>query len=197
MDYKSATTADSKSGMRMITRSAVDENTALFSGLTDKTRAKAIVALSGDIAGSSQSEACAGEEGQTVINEDNGQETNGQHPVSSKQQVGEPLFESSEFDDTAELNIDDTAVTTINNIFVNELFPEHSSSISYENDVMLDKASYPETIEGCIQVIVELRQAAEALHLIDIANEHFLGCLQSDALEVPNIFLIENREREH
>jgi len=49
--------------------------------------------------------------------------------VSSKQQVGEPLFESIEFDDTAELNINDTAETTINRNVVNELFPDHSSSV--------------------------------------------------------------------
>jgi len=35
-------------------------------------------------------------EEQTVINEEDDQETNGQHPVSSKQQVGEPLIVSSE-----------------------------------------------------------------------------------------------------
>jgi len=66
----------------MITRSAVDENTVLFSGLTDKTKAKANVALSGDITGSSQSDVCVVEEEQTVINKDDGKKTNGQHPVS-------------------------------------------------------------------------------------------------------------------
>jgi len=188
----------------MITRSAVDKNTVLFSGLTDKTRAKAIVALSGDIAGSSQSDVGAVEAGKAIINEDECQETNGQHPVSSKQQVDEPLFEFIEFDDTAELKIgeplfefiefDDTAESTSNKSVVNELFPEH---FFISVDVMIDKASYPKTIEGCIQVIVKLRHAAEALYLIDIAKEHFLGCLQSDALSAQPLFDRENREREH
>jgi len=68
----------------MLTRSAVDENTVLFTGLTDKTRTKAIIALSGDIIGSSQADVCAVEEEQMVINEEDGQETNTQHPESSK-----------------------------------------------------------------------------------------------------------------
>jgi len=99
--------ADSELGKRMTTRSAVDENTILVSGLTGKTKTKAIVTLSIEISGPSQSGACSSEEGQAIIGE-------GNFPVSSKQHVGEPLFESIEFDDTAELNIDDTAELNIN-----------------------------------------------------------------------------------
>jgi len=158
----------------MITGSAVEEDTVFFSGLTDKTKAKAIVALWGDINGSSQTDVCTVEEEQMVINEEDGQETNGQYPVSYKQQVGEPLIVSSDLDDTAELNIDVNDVTTINQSIVDELFTEQSSSISYKNVVILDRASDPETIEGCIQVINELSHADKALHLIITENEHLL-----------------------
>jgi len=124
----------------MTTCSAVDKNTVLVSGLTGKTKAKAIiVTLASDITGPFQSGACALEEGQAIINEDDVQETEGPHPVSSKQQVREPLFESIEFNDTAELNIDDTADITIKKSVVSKLFPEHSLSIIYENDVILGK----------------------------------------------------------
>jgi len=47
--YKSATTADSDLGRRMTTRSSVDKNTVLVSGLPVKARAKPIVSLSSDI----------------------------------------------------------------------------------------------------------------------------------------------------
>jgi len=140
--------ADSRPGIRMITRSAVDENTVFFSGITDTTRAKAIVALSGDLTISSQSDVSAVEKKQTVINEENDQETNGKHQVSSKQQVGELLIVSSELDETAELNIDANDVTTTIQNIVDDLFTIQSSTISYKNDVILDRASYPETIEG-------------------------------------------------
>jgi len=49
----------------MTTRSAVDENTILVSGLTGKTKFKVIVTLPSDIAGPSQSGACSSEEVQT------------------------------------------------------------------------------------------------------------------------------------
>jgi len=59
-------------------------------------------------------------EEQTVINEEDDQvineedESNGQHRVSSKQQVDELLIVSNELDDTDELDIDFNDVTTIN-----------------------------------------------------------------------------------
>jgi len=115
IEYKSARMADSMPGWRMLTRSGVDENTILCSGLTNKTKAK--VALSVDITVLSQSDVYTVEEKQTIFNEDN-QETNGQHPVSSKQQVGELLIVPSEFDDTAELNIDVNDMTTSNQSIV-------------------------------------------------------------------------------
>jgi len=88
-------------------------------------------------------------------------------------------------------------VTTFNKSFIDELFLEHSSLISYENDVILGRASYPETIEGCIQVIDELRHAEKAPHITITENEHSLGCLQSDALSAQNEVDREHREREH
>jgi len=88
-------------------------------------------------------------------------------------------------------------VTTINQSIIDKLFTEHSSSTIYENDVMLDKASYPETIEGCIQVINELRHAQQALHLTITENEYLLECLQSDALRAESELDKEHREWEH
>jgi len=90
------------------------------------------------------------EEEQTIINDDNGQEKNRQHPVSSKQQVDISLILSRELDDTAELDID-----VNDESFIDELITELSPPIIYENDVMRDRASYHETIEDCIQVINE------------------------------------------
>jgi len=162
----------------MLTRSGVDENTILCSGFTNKTKAKAIVALSVDITVPSQSKV---KEEQTIINEDD-QETNGQHPVSSKQQVGELLIVPNEFDDTAELIIDVIDATTINQSIDDKLFIEHSPPSSYANNAILYRASYPDTIEGCIKVIVELRHAEKALHLTITENEHVLECLQSNPL---------------
>jgi len=130
----------------------------------------------------SQMNECAVEKEQTVINDEDDQETDGQLPVSSKQQVGEPLFVSSKFDDTAELNFDADDFTTIDQSIVDEVFTEHSSSISYKDDVTQDRASYPKTMDGCIQVINELRHAVKTLHLTINENEHLLGCLQADTL---------------
>jgi len=129
------------------------------------------------------------EKEQTVINDEDGLESNGQHPVSSKQQVDKPLILSRELDDTAELDID-----VNNESIIDELFTELSSSIINENDVMLDRASYPETIEGRIQIIDELRQAQKALHLPIAKNEHLWGCLQSDTLHTERE--LEHREQE-
>jgi len=197
MECKSSTTANSMPGMCMITRSGVDENTVFFSGKTDTTRATAIVAWSGDLTISSQSDVDSVEEEQTFIDKEGDQETNGQYPVSSKQQVDKLLIVFNELDDTAQLNIDVKDLTTIFQSIVDELFSEQSSSISYENDVLLKRASYPETIEGCIQVINELRHAQKALHLTITNNEHLLECLQSDGLRAERELDKEHREQEH
>jgi len=157
----------------MTTPSAVHENSVLVSGLTGKTKARAIVTFSSDITDPSQSGAGASKDEQAITNEEDAQDTKGQHPVSSKQQVGEPLFEPIEFDDTAELNIDDTAEITRNKSVVSELFPEHSSSIICENDIILNTVSYPDTIEGCIQDITKLRHREKAFHLINTENDFF------------------------
>jgi len=164
MEGKSSTTVDSMPGMSRMTRSTV----------------------------LSQSDVYTVEEEQTIIKDDNCQETNRQHPVSSKQQVDKPIILSRELDDTAELDIDVNYESIID-----ELFTEHSSSIIYENDVMLNKATYPETIEGCIQVINELRQAQKALHLPIAENEHLLGCLQSDALNTQQETVRLHRVQKH
>jgi len=168
----------------------------LCSGLTNKTKAKAIVALSVDITVPSQSDVYTVEEEQTIINEDD-QEKNGQHPVSSKKQVGELLIVPSEFDDTAELNIDVIDATTVNQSIDDELFIEQSLPSSYANDVIIDRASYPDTIKGCIKVIDELRHAQKALHLTITENGHLWECLQSDTLRAERELDDELREREH
>jgi len=67
------------------------------------------VTFTSDITDPSQSGTGASEDEQAITNEEDSQNTKKQHPVSSKQQVGEPLFKPIEFDDTAELNFDDTA----------------------------------------------------------------------------------------
>jgi len=154
MEYESATTADSMPEMRRITRSTVDENTVMFAGLPVKTKVNTIVALSVGISVPPLSDVYIVEEEQTIINDDFGQETNIQHPVSSKRQVDKPLILSRELDVIAELDID-----VNDESIIDDLFTKHSSSIIYENDVMLDRASYPDTIEGCIKVIDELRHA--------------------------------------
>jgi len=151
----------------MTTQFAVDENTVLVSGLTGKTKARAV------ITDHSQSGAVAPEDAQAITKEEDAQDTEVQHPVSSKQQVGDPLFETTEFDDTAEFNIDDTAELTINKRIVSERFPEHSLSSIYENDVILDTVSYPDTIEGCIQAFTKLRHRKKDLHLINTENDFF------------------------
>jgi len=162
--YKSATTADSDLGKRMTTRSSVDKNTVLVSVLPVKTKAKPIVTLSSDIFSPSQLGNGVTEDEQAIINED---------PVSSKQQVDESVFEPFEFDDTAELKLDDTTEITINKSVVSEIFPDHSLSIIDEDDVILNTVSYPDTIEGCIKVISKQRHREKALHLINTENVNF------------------------
>jgi len=94
---------------------------------------------------------------QAIINYEDNQETNEQHPVSSKQQVDKLLIVSNKIDDADRLNFDVKDVTTIIQSIDDELLFEHSSSTSCKNDVILDRASYPDTLEKCIQIIDELR----------------------------------------
>jgi len=174
-------------GMHMITRSRVDENTVFLSGLTDITRAKASFVLSGDLTISSQSDVYTVEEEQTVITEE----------ILLKQHVDKLLIVFNELDDTAKLNIDVNDVTTSNQSIIDEVFIEQSSSISYEDVVTQDRASYPETIDGCIQAINELRHAVKALHFTINENEHLFGCLQADALSTQQGTDQLHRERGH
>jgi len=163
----------------MTTRSAVDENTVLFSGLTGKTKAGAVRP------DPSQSGAAAPEDEQAITKEEDAQDSKGQHLVSSKQQEGDPLLEPIEFDDTTELNIDDIADLTINKRVVNEIFSEDSSSSIYENDVILETVSYPDTI--CIQANTILRHREKDLPLIYTKmKKKWAVC--NWMLEVSNIF---------
>jgi len=59
---------------------------------------------------------------QTIINNEDDQETNGQHPVSSKQQVGKLLIVPNNIDDADKLDFDGNDVTTINQSIDDELF---------------------------------------------------------------------------
>jgi len=104
---------DLKSEIRMLTRTRVEENTILFSGVSDKTGVKAVLAVSGDIIGYSQSDVYTVDEEQTIIDKDNDQELNGQHPVSSRQQVDKPQILSCEFEDTTEIKTDVNVTTAI------------------------------------------------------------------------------------
>jgi len=143
----------------MTTRSAVDENTILVAGLIGKTKARAIV---------SQLGAGASVDDQAIISEE---DTKGQYPVSSKQQVDKSVFEPIDFDDTTEIKLDDTTEITINKSVVSELFPDHSSYSIYEHDFILDTDSFPDTIEGCREFTTTLRHREKALHLINTENE--------------------------
>jgi len=193
MECKSFKTTDLKSEMRMLTRSGVEENTVLFSRVSDKTGVKAILALSVDIIGYSQTDVYSMDEEQTVINNNNGQETNG----SAKQQVDKPLILPCEFDVTAEILIDVIGSTTINQIIDDELFSEQSSSNSYANNVRLDRTSYPETIEGCLKIIDELRQEKKILHLAITKNEQLWRDLKTEARNAQHKLDNEYRERMH
>jgi len=100
-----------------------------------------------EISGPSQSRECLIDKRE---NSDELQQPEGHHSVSSVQKVCEPTFESTKFDDTAELNINDDAVITINKDAIDELAPDHSSSVSQEdvNGVSSEEPSYPYTLEG-------------------------------------------------
>jgi len=148
----------------MTTRSSVDKNTVLVSGLPVKARAKLIVTLSSDITDPSQSVAGATEDDQAIFNKE---------PVVSTQKVNESVFEHIEFNDTAEFKLDDTAEITINKDIVSELFPDHSPSTIDQHDVSLDTVSYPDTIAGCIKVISKLRESERDLNLINTDNVIF------------------------
>jgi len=169
----------------MTTRSAVDNNTILESGITGKSKAKSTVSITSD---PSQSGAGASVDDQAIFNKE---DTKQQHLVPSKQQVDKSLFEPIEFDDTAELNITDNAERTINKSIVSELFPDHSTSIIGEHDVILNTSSYPDTLEECIQVINSLRQREKSLHLINTENNFFWAAC-SRKPEVSNIFYKKN-----
>jgi len=194
MECKSSKTTDLKSEIQLLTRPGVDENTVLFSVVSDKTGVKAVLAVSRDIIGYFQSDAYTVDEEQTIIDKDIDQELNGQHPVSSGQQVDKPLILSCEFKDTTEIKTDVNVTTAIIQITDDKIFFDHSLSIGHENEVTLHRASYPQTIEGCIKVIDELRQTEKALHLTIDENEHLLECLQSDLLGARQEL---DEEREH
>jgi len=182
-EYKSATTADSDLGRRMTTRSAVDKITVLVPGLPVKTMAnKLIVTFPSDITDPSQSGAGASKDEQAITNKD---------PVSLKQQVDESVFKPIEFNDTAELKLDDTTEITINKSIVSELFPEHSSSNIYEDDVILDTVSFPDTIKGCIKFNTTLRHRQKALNLINTEND-FFGVVCKLTQWAPVMFLKKN-----
>jgi len=78
-----------------------------------------------------------------------------------------------------------------------ELFPDNSPSSIDKNDVSIDTTSYPNTIEGCEQIISKLRNREKALHFMNVENEDFLSCLQSDALIVKHRLEKEHLKREH
>jgi len=132
-------------------------------------------------------------------NSDELQQPKGHHPVSSVQNVGEPTFESTEIDDTAELNINDAAVITIIKDAIDELAPDHSSSVSQEdvNSVSSEEPSYLYTLEGCRIEIDVLRSARETLSSTITENGQFLGLLQSDSDKAKNNLGRESRERDH
>jgi len=171
----------------MTTRSLIDLYTVLVPGLPVKTKAKPIVTLSSDVTDPFQSGVGAAKDEQAIFNED---------PVSSKQQVDESVFEPIEFDDTADLKLDDTAEVTINKSVVSELYPNHSPSNIDENDVLLDTVSHLNTIEECMQIISKLRHREKALHLINTGNKKNLGCLQTDAVGARHLFEKKHIEQE-
>jgi len=113
MECQSSTTADLKSEGQMSTRSGVDKDTVMISGLGD---------------------------------DDNGLEINGQHAVPSTHQVDKLLILPCKFEDS-------------NQIIDVGQFTDHSSPIRHVNDVILNRASYPKTIEGCRKVIDELHHS--------------------------------------
>jgi len=196
MECKSSKTTDLKSEIRMLTRSRVDENTVLFSGVSDKTGVKAILALSGDIIGSSQTDAYIVDDEQTIISKDV-QESNGQHPVSSKQQVDKPLILPCELEVTTEIKTDVNVTTAINHIIGDEFFSKQSPSNSFANDVRIDKPSYPETLKGCLKIIDKLHQEKKILHLTIVQDEHLLRDLKTEAQNAQHKLNNEYKERRY
>jgi len=91
--------ADSNFGERMTTRSTVDEKTVFTPDISEVHV---------------QGEACGGQSADLSDGGGDYLETEEQHVTASKQKVGVPTFESLEFDDIDELNIDDTNETTRN-----------------------------------------------------------------------------------
>jgi len=170
----------------MLSRSGVDENLSLL-GVNDETRPNAIGASSGNLTMSSQADGCPVEGEQTVINKE----------ISSEQQVEKLLIASNEFDDTTKLINDANDVATTKQIINDAQFGEHSSSINYESVVILNRTSYPNTIEGCIDVINKLRQSEKALQISIAENEQLLWSTQAQALNGQLKLDKKCRERKH
>jgi len=145
----------------MTIRSAVDKNSILLSALSRKPKAKPSVTLSSDIPDLLQVTADAKEDEQAISIKD---------PVISKQKLNDSVFEPIKFDVNAAL--DDTAEVTINKSVVSELFPDHSPSSIDESDVSIDTVSFPDTIEGCVEVIPKLRNRT-----LNTANDNLATAL--------------------
>jgi len=179
----------------MTTRSAVDKNIALVSGLSGKIQARPA---------DTQANTNLSQPSEVKKTKE---DSKGPLLVTANQQVDRSLFEPIEFNDTTDLNITDTAERTINKsvvdeIFpeleqISELFPEHSSSIINENDVILDSGSYPDTVEECIKIIDALRLQEKSLLSANTDNESFLYRLQADARGTKKLLEKEHTEREH
>jgi len=88
--------------------------------------------------------------------------------VSNPSQQG-----TSASEDTAGLDITDTAERTIDRIVIEEIFPEHSSSVIFESGVIDEIGMYPSTLEACITEIETLRCKEKALQLENSDNKTF------------------------
>jgi len=153
-----------------------------------KTKAKPIVTLSSNIFSVFQLGTGIAKDEPAFINED---------PVSIKRKVDDSVFKPIEFDDTAELKLDDSTEIAINKGIVSKLFPDHFLFIIDEDDVILDTVSYPDTIDECIKVISKLRHREKDLHLINTDNVIFLGHFQADAVSACHLFEKEHIDRDH
>jgi len=186
----------------MTTRSRVNRNIVLASGLSGKLQTKPNDTQANTNPPQS-SEINLNPSQPSVIGK-NTENAKGPLSGSSNKQVNLSLFEPIAFDDTADLNITDSAERTINKSIVDEIFPvpseespEHSSSRICGNDVSLDTEAYPDTREDCITVIDTLRKRERSLRLANCVNENFLGLLQSDAKIAKKLLKNEHIKREH
>jgi len=138
----------------MTTRSAVDKNIGLCLGLPGKilTRSSASSAPSASVSDPYQQGTSASASGSAEQ-----EDTAGHLPVPTKQKVDRCLYEPIDFNDTAGLDITDTAERTIDRSIIEKIFPEHSSSIICEGGVLDDIKLYPATLEACITEIETLR----------------------------------------